>query len=40
VGRRSTCAVFILEVGVAAGGANHRQKHPRNRDVYHEEPPE
>jgi len=24
---------------MAAGEANHRQKHPRDRDVYHEEPP-
>jgi len=39
VGRCSTCAVLLREVGMAAGEANHRQKHPRDRDVYHEEPP-
>jgi len=39
VGRRPTRAVLLREVGVAAGGANRRQQHHRNRDVYHEETP-
>jgi len=38
VGRRSIRAVLIREVGVAAGGANRRQQHHRDRDAYHEEP--
>jgi len=39
VGRRSTRAVLLREVGVAAGGADRCQKHHRDRDVYHEGPP-
>jgi len=39
VGRRSIRAVLLREVGVAAGGANRRQQHHRDRYVYHEEPP-
>jgi len=38
VGRRSIRALFLREVGVAAGGANRRQKHHRDHDAYHEEP--
>jgi len=38
VGRRSIRAALIREVGVAAGGANRRQQHHRDRDAYHEEP--
>jgi len=39
VGRRNTRAVLLREVGVAAGGANRRQQHKRDRDVHHEKPP-
>jgi len=39
VGRRNARAVLLREVGVAAGGANRRQQHQRDRDVYHKEPP-
>jgi len=38
VGRRRIRAALIREVGVAAGGANRRQQHHRDRDAYQEEP--
>jgi len=37
VGWRSIRAVLIREVGMAAGGANRRQQHHRDREAYDEE---
>jgi len=39
VRRRDARAVLLRETSVAAGGVSRRQKHQRDRDVYHEEPP-
>jgi len=38
VGRRGIREVLLHETGVAAGGADSRQKHQRDRDGYHDEP--
>jgi len=39
VGRRGIRAALLQETGVAAGGADRRQQHQRDREGYHEEPP-
>jgi len=38
VGRRNARVVLVHETSVAAGGVSRRQKHQRDRDVYHREP--